>query len=661
MKSFTLRESPLPVVLALTSLFGFVEYLHWKVVQREDRAQVVHVPAHPPGTADDPSEDSSTLFEVATPSATGEARPSGPLHVRSKELSAGGQTLEALKSLDASLASEGRRDPQRLLERGVLLLRLGRSREALTHLEEAEQLGGGSDVLHYHLALAHSRVGDPSGAEVEYRKTLEMNPRFDEAWNNLGLLLAARGDRPGALEALNRAVELAPVSSRQRPLVNLARLLSRTGRAEEARARLEEAIRLAPSDLSPRMALAILESEVPARRERARELGREILRLAPSDPAGHFVLGLVESRSGDRAAAEKEYWKALELQAGYHRARFNLAQLLLDDSRPAEAAGQFEILVRVSSDSRAAFGLARARRAQNDLEGAEAAYREAIRLTSGRYPEAFLNLGSLLHDSGRDSESEAAYRKALEQDPGYAAAWLNLALLMSDLGRLPEALEASSSAVAAEGASEKAWFVRGRLLSDAKRPEEALSAYREALKRKPGYTKAMINAALLLAGASQNDEAIGLYRDVLRTDPRNAVAWYNLGVALGRAGRTEEAREAYEKSLHADPEATSAAQNLGVLYARAGRIEDARRVFAEALERAPEDVGVRYNLALQLEKLKQTDEALREMARVVKLNPAHARAWRVLGRLLEAKGRKEEAARARQRAAELDPRKSPKK
>ena len=48
MKAITLRESPVPVLAILAGLFGFVEYLHWSVVQREERVEIVAVPAAPP-------------------------------------------------------------------------------------------------------------------------------------------------------------------------------------------------------------------------------------------------------------------------------------------------------------------------------------------------------------------------------------------------------------------------------------------------------------------------------------------------------------------------------------------------------------------------------------------------------------------------------------
>ncbi|HET9481789.1 MAG TPA: tetratricopeptide repeat protein [Candidatus Polarisedimenticolia bacterium] len=648
-----LRESPLPVLAVLAALFGFVQYLHWSVIGREDLPAVVAVPDEPPLPESWRGEPSSDPGSSAPPAGE-QAAAEGPLHEQARVFEKAGRTAEALDRLDASLDREGTRDAARLAERGVLLLRLNRAAEALASLEEARRLGATSAVLHYNLGLAHSRNSNDDEAERAYRRALKRNPLFDEAWHNLGLLLERRGDRAGALNALQRAVDLAAGASRVRPLIALADLLARGDRHDEARKMLEEAISLAPSEPAPRLALAGLEASSQAGLEKARELYSQAARIAPEDPGPRCLQGEFEARLGNRAAAREHFEAALGLDPGHRRSRYDLAMLLLDTERPEDAGRHFEILNEAGPDPRAWFGLARSRRAMRDLGGAEAAYREAIRLARGPYPEAHYNMGILLRDAQRDEEAEAAYRKAIEQDPQYTSAWINLVLMLEDHGRLQEALEAAESAVRSEPANEKCWYLKGRLLSSLGRGEEALVAFTESARLRPGNPRAKLKAAILLAEQGRDEEAIRLYRDVIGFDPRNAVAWFNMGLALGRLGRSEEAVAAYESALAADPDATGAAQNLGVLYARAGRVEDARSVFAEALERAPGDTGLRYNLSLQLGKLGDRAGAIRQLQRLVSLDPGHAPGFRLLARLLREEGRVEEAAIASRRAGALE-------
>lgn len=70
---------------------------------------------------------------------------------------------------------------------------------------------------------------------------------------------------------------------------------------------------------------------------------------------------------------------------------------------------------------------------------AERAYREAVQ-ACGRDPLLLYNLGVLLEDLGRKQEAAQVYRAALRGDPKLADCHYNLALLCEDLGQPKEAL-----------------------------------------------------------------------------------------------------------------------------------------------------------------------------------------------------------------------------
>ncbi|MFQ5718773.1 MAG: tetratricopeptide repeat protein [Acidobacteriota bacterium] len=651
MTSTTVRESPIPVLIILVALFGFVEYLHRSVANREDRPLLVQVPdqfiAPPPPGHDDvfSGADGALRGDLNGPSA-------GPLHAASRDLAARGQVADALDKLDASLKTEGVADATRLHERGILLLRLDRPADALAPLQAAAKLASPAATLLFNLGLAQSRSGDEGAAERSYRQALAINPALDSAWNNLGLLLERSGSHTDALAALRQAVDYAPSGARFRAQTNLARLLLDDDRTEEARGLVDDAMRSAPSALAPRLLAASIAARGAGGEAEARRLYARTLRLAPGNPVPLFSAARFENRFGHVEAAERHYREALELDPTFRTARFNLGLLLLNTGRAADAAREFELLGQTGEDARAAFGLARARRALGDPAGAEAAYRQAIEQAGGTYPEVFFNLGALFHDTGRNDEAAAAYRTATRQRQGYTAAWLNLSLLLMDMNRPDAALDAVEHALAASADNPKAWFVRGRLLSEAHRSRAAIAAYEEAVRLRPAYSKALLNAAVLHSRAGEDGEAIGLYRRLLAGDPHNAAAWFNLGLALRREHRDDEATQAYEAALQSDPTSVAAAQNLGVLYVRAGRIEDARRVFREGLEHHPDNVALRFNMALQMEKEDEIDEAITEVRRVLQLRPDHDRAWQVLSRLLEKSGQHTEAERAAAHAAD---------
>ncbi|HKI01099.1 MAG TPA: tetratricopeptide repeat protein [Thermoanaerobaculia bacterium] len=79
-------------------------------------------------------------------------------------------------------------------------------------------------------------------------------------------------------------------------------------------------------------------------------------------------------------------------------------------------------------------------------EEAMAAYRQALEIEPG-LADAHLNLGRLLHLRGEAAEAERHYRQALAARPDDSTAAYNLGVVLQDLGRLREAAEAYETAI----------------------------------------------------------------------------------------------------------------------------------------------------------------------------------------------------------------------
>jgi tetratricopeptide (TPR) repeat protein len=80
---------------------------------------------------------------------------------------------------------------------------------------------------------------------------------------------------------------------------------------------------------------------------------------------------------------------------------------------------------------------------------AQQAYARALELDP-RHTDAHVNLGRLLHESGRVTEAATHYLQALRLNDQHAIAAYNLGVAMEDLGRLSEALKAYQQAAAAD-------------------------------------------------------------------------------------------------------------------------------------------------------------------------------------------------------------------
>ncbi|MBZ5639051.1 MAG: tetratricopeptide repeat protein [Acidobacteriia bacterium] len=241
-----------------------------------------------------------------------------------------------------------------------------------------------------HCALAGllGREGDGEGAARHFELAIEAKPDYADALNSLGTIRAGQRRVTEAIDLYRRALRAAPENAIVH--YNLAGALEASGRADEAMAEFETAIRCSPDPsklgndvwlalyrrgmLSPppgraqrglarllaergrardaighyRLAL----TEDPSSRESLLEMGRLLtdtgdqeeaahcfesaLRLEPRDPAAHLEMGLVQERRGDLSRALLEYRETIRLDPRSAVAHHNLAVVLL---RTGDTAG----------------------------------------------------------------------------------------------------------------------------------------------------------------------------------------------------------------------------------------------------------------------------------------------------------------------------------
>ncbi|HPF39204.1 MAG TPA: tetratricopeptide repeat protein [Phycisphaerae bacterium] len=123
------------------------------------------------------------------------------------------------------------------------------------------------------LGVAQNRNGDTPAAIESLQKALELDPDFDEAMFNLGVII--REDDPSRAESLFRkSISISPDYSH--PHRELGFVLIRSGRTDEGRTSLETAIRLAPDDFWAHVYLSLNLSETGEIDEAALELERAI-------------------------------------------------------------------------------------------------------------------------------------------------------------------------------------------------------------------------------------------------------------------------------------------------------------------------------------------------------------------------------------------------
>ena len=123
-------------------------------------------------------------------------------------------------------------------------------------------------------------------------------------------------------------------------------------------------------------------------------------------------------------------------------------------------------------------------------------------------PDSWFDRGLALEDEDAQA-ARAAYEHAIAADPKHLAARINLGLLLHQSGRLADAERTYRAALLACGEDALLHFNLAVLLEDLKRRSEAAKSYEAALEADPGMADAYYNLALLC-------EQVGRPRDAIR-------------------------------------------------------------------------------------------------------------------------------------------------
>ncbi len=148
-------------------------------------------------------------------------------------------------------------------------------------------------------------------------------------------------------------------------------------------------------------------------------------------PARTSSGGVVASSSGGEEAIQFED-EAAAADAPPASPELIEAESTIAEGRPLEARTMLErIVADHPEDLRAWLDLGLTREMLDDAEGAEEAYRSALR-ADATFAEALNNLGALQRDTDRLEDGIASLREAIRIRPGFASAHLNLGLALED-------------------------------------------------------------------------------------------------------------------------------------------------------------------------------------------------------------------------------------
>lgn len=240
-------------------------------------------------------------------------------------------------------------------------------------------------LAYNNLGFYLANKGRVDEAMDNYRKSLEINPNYEDALNNLGYALAGKKQFREAIPFYQRALRFHP----EHPEVNnnLGNALSEMGKVDEAIAHY-----------------------------------LVTLKQKPEHADAHNNYGIALAMKGRLDEAIEEFHASLRYKPNYASAHSNLGNALAAEQKFAEATVELEQSLRLNPrDAQAHNNLANVLAEQGKLDDAIPHYEQALALNANN-PEAHFNLALALLRQGKRDSATAHLTEALRLKPDYAAA-----------------------------------------------------------------------------------------------------------------------------------------------------------------------------------------------------------------------------------------------
>lgn len=460
-----------------------------------------------------------------------------------------------------------------------------RFHKALVYFHEALGLKEDPGVIR-HVASIYLSQGLLKNAKAYFERLLPIEPDY----LNLSRIYLAEGDFDRAVEFANEAIKTDPRTTGAYLVLGTASLL--TGRLDDARANFELLGRTNPEFFltsyflgminvvgrdydtalkdfqtlithSPRLREGYLNSAVVLHQKGELKKAAEMARLAvdedPLDPVSRVVLGNIYISSKDYEKAREELNKAADAYPEFS-ARTGWEKRLSADGDPARFNTAL-ILNRA--------GL----------------YRQTIELVPDDDGEPLLIIMRARAEEklGHRASAEAAYRKALEADPGLVPAYAGLGDIHEAKGDHARAAEHYFKAALLAPESVRLRTRLAEIYADSGNTDRAIEEYRKIISASPATVAAYQKIASVLASKGDLEEAVEYAKKGVALDPEDAETRDTLGWTYFRMGRYREAFETssvLEKSGNASP---MAYYHLGRIYQELNMPVNARDAFEKAL------------------------------------------------------------------------------
>ena len=421
-----------------------------------------------------------------------------------------------------------------------------------------------SPQLHARLGNLYVRQQQWQQASETYRQAIALKPDMGTVHRDLALVLNRLGKPNEAAHHLFEAFRLQPELATPEQYYELGQNLEQQNKLPKAISSYRKAIELKPDFFDVDCALANLQQQ-QGNGDKVLETYRQGVKRNPRNPDYTFALATALAASHRWSKACHNYQRTAELEQSarvyYH---WGIACYELEEYDSARSHFQQAAELEPSAEIFYYWGLTLLQLQESDL--AELNWRKGLSLDPNYVPAKY-QLGKLLQNQQQWSQAISIHQQVLNLEPNFVPAALDIGMIHHHLKQFDLAivylrqaieradpgspLEKLAVRVYQETVAEhpqitaEIYYQLGRLLRARGYFPEAITAFGQALLLDPYLKESYIDLQYIPIPNKLFPELVRVYRQIVTEHPEITVAWGNLGDALTQLDRVEEAIECY--------------------------------------------------------------------------------------------------------------------
>lgn len=500
---------------------------------------------------------------------------------------------------------------------GEIELRSGNLALAEQHLSKSMRQQATPGVRRL-MAVTQLRQSRPGKAIETLQPLLQEGGARDPALSMLaGEAYLANGDVRRAGEYFEAAK--ASGSNEALARTRLGQIALREGDVERGEQELVAASALGTHTTEPDLLLVSLHLR---RNEPAKALAaaQAFIKKQPQNPLGPVLAGTARAMQRDRVAARQSFEAALKLKPDHVPALRALADLDVDDGKPAEAQKRYEeLLAKKSDDDQLLLALANLQDRTGRADEAAKTLRKAIAAN----PKAREPVVALVQHLLRRKDASAALevaQDAVRNNPDEMNLIMLLGMAQEATGADKDALRTLSSLVLKEPNATAPLVGLAQMQARRRDFDGAATTLVRAQERAPNNDAVARDLVAVYVRAGKLDQAVKVAKDLQTRKPESATGYLLEGEVRAFAKKWPEAERAYRTALKVEPRSGVAAGKVYSALQAGGKIKDADGFAADWISSHPSDIGLRLLVADRALRARNLPLAIQQYEEALRIN-----------------------------------------